>query len=115
MPQKPRPHRIQVKLNLHEYEALTAKAVALGTTKSRVVRDALTSAMKVDVKSARAEPTRVEALELLLAHARDGSAVAAAALARELRLEPVETGRSPAGVGTVRIRDLRPGALRLAE
>jgi hypothetical protein len=113
MPRKSRSHRVQVKLAIDEYEALAARAAATGTTKSQVVRDAL-RATPVD-DATPATPTRDEALGLLAEQARDGSAVAAAALARELRLEPLESGRPPATTGIVRLRDLPADALRVVE
>lgn len=114
MPRKARPHRVTVKLDADEYAALGARAATLGKTKSQVVRDALRSTPDGEVTPATSL-TRAEALGLLAEQARAGSAVAAAAFARELRLEPVEADQPPATTGFVRLRDLPPGALRVVE
>jgi hypothetical protein len=111
MSPKPRPYRVQVKLDRQEYQSLAARAAALGTTRSAVVRDALRTAAADDTAPATGALTRVEALQLLAEQAKGGSAVAAAALARELRIEPVaaETVKT----GPVSLDELRPGELRV--
>jgi hypothetical protein len=82
MPQKPRPHRVQVKLDVDEYEALATRATKLGVSRSSIVRDALRNA---STRPAR-EPTHDEALELLATVARAGNVAAMIALERALRL-----------------------------
>src|SRR5262245_29782131 len=104
MPQKPRPRRVQVKLSADEHAQLAAKAARLGVTKSARVRGALRKATKPEL-------VRTEALELLATAARNGSISAAAVLARELRIEPVE--QRPTAVARVTVGDLPPGALRV--
>jgi hypothetical protein len=114
MPQKPRPYRIQVKLDCEEYEVLAARAIALGTTRSQVVRDALRKASAEDGAPRTGELSRAEALKLLAERARESSAVAAASLARELRLAPLdapELDRHPVA-GPVRAADVPAWALR---
>ena len=112
MPQKPRPRRIQVKLSPEEYAHLATKAAALGLTKSATVRDALRKATsEAGAPAPTTELARSEALELLAAAARDGSITAAAVLARELRIEPVE--QRPTVVAPVTVGSLPPGALRV--
>jgi hypothetical protein len=107
MPPKPRPHRVTVKLDADEFAALGARAAAIGKTKSQVVRDALRAATVGDVTPAT-PPTRAEALDLLAEQARDGSVVAAVAVARELRLKPlVEPARRPIETGPVSLEELR--------
>ena len=81
----------------------------------KVVRDALRKATGDGGTSVRGELTRVEALDLLAAAARDGSVTAATVLARELRIGPLDADRPPTVVGTVKVRDLPPDALRLVE
>jgi Ribbon-helix-helix protein, copG family len=115
MPQRRRPNRVEVKLDDAEHAALAAKAAAAGMTRSQVVRDALRTALADDTSAQTGEMSRREALELLARAARDGSVGAAEAVARELRLRPVEADRPPATTGTVRLRDLPPAALHLVE
>ena len=101
-----RPRRLSLKLTNEEYEALEARAAAIGATKSQIIRDALREAPD-DVAPA-AELTRVEALELLAEQARAGSVAAAEAVARELRLQPVsESDRLPIKTGPVSLEEAR--------
>jgi hypothetical protein len=116
MPQKPRPYRVPVKLDRQEHQALAARAVALSTTRSAVVRDALRAAAD-DTAPTTGELTRVEALQLLAEQAKGGSAVAAAALARELRIEPVAAEAvktaGPVSLDEVSLDELQAGELRV--
>jgi Mobilization protein NikA len=111
MPQRRRPYRLQVKLSSDEHDALAARAAEAGVSKSQLVRSALRTALADQATPAEAL-TRTEALELLAAQAREGSSIAAAALARELRLEPIESSEPAVSVGVVKLADLPPGVLR---
>lgn len=87
MAQRPRPCRVQVKLNRDEYATLAAKAAELGVSRSTLVRDAI----RTYGRAATGELTRMDALELLATAARDGSVPALIALERTLRLAPLQT------------------------
>src|SRR5262245_55564060 len=52
MPQKPRPHRVTVKLDRQEDEGLVARAAAVVRTKSQVVRDAIQETSRKDARPA---------------------------------------------------------------
>jgi hypothetical protein len=60
-------------------------------------------------------PTRREVLQLLGGQARAGSILATQALARELRLQPVDEPAPKVLEGRVSVRDLPVAALRVVE
>jgi hypothetical protein len=101
-----------VRLTDSEHEQLSRRAAALGKTRAALVREALRRAAEAETQ-ASATPTRTDALGLLANAAEEGSVTAMVALERALRLQPVEPDRRPVVPGTVRVRDLPPGALRV--
>jgi Ribbon-helix-helix protein, copG family len=114
MPQRPRPHRVTVKLDRDEYAALEARAVARRSTKSAVVRHALRTAIAADTEPSAAL-TRDDALALLWDAADGGSVLAQVALARELRLQPPEADAPAAEQPPDELARLRELHARLEE
>jgi hypothetical protein len=95
-----------VKLDADEFETLAARAAAIGATKSQIIRDALRVGPGYAVTPAAL--TRAEALQILGQLAQGGSAAAAEAVARELRLQPVsESDRLPIKTGPVSLEEAR--------
>lgn len=87
MPPFPRPYRLVVKLTEVERAILADRATAERTSRAAVLRSALTTAPKDDASS---PATREQALAILERSARGGSVPAQVALARELRLLPLQ-------------------------
>jgi Ribbon-helix-helix protein, copG family len=112
MPQKPRPHRVTVKFDAGEYAALEARAAELGVSRSAALRDALRDASAKGATSSAETPTRESTLKKLERAAQDGSVVAMATLARELRLGgPLEPAapRGPVSIDELTEEELRLG------
>jgi Ribbon-helix-helix protein, copG family len=115
MPQRPRPHRLHVRLSREEHDQLSARAVALGKTRSALIRDALRKATTEETTEDATPPgtvTRTNALAMLAAAAEQGSVTAMVALERALRLEPLAEPLAPVMPGEVKLSDLPPGVLR---
>jgi hypothetical protein len=94
---------VQVRLTTDELKRLDTLARKRGCTRSAVLRSVLEPA-----DEGLPAPTRAWAIEQLQRHARAGSATAAAALARELRLGGELSVFKP---GPINVDDLDPSEL----
>jgi hypothetical protein len=99
-----REHIVRVRLDDAELAVLDAAAMGAGLSRPRMLRRLILNGPGDDTST---PVTREEALELLAMQARDGSAVAAAALARELRLAPIEEVQPPVKTGPVTLDEVR--------
>jgi hypothetical protein len=113
MPQRSRPYRVQVKLDEAEHARLVEEAARQGLSRSEAMRQAV--AWWAGGGATAGVPTRREALQLLAGQARSGSALATQALARELRLQPLDEPAPAVLEGRVSVRDLPAGALRVVK
>jgi hypothetical protein len=90
MPRRPLPRRIEVKLSESEYAQLAERAATLGLSRSALVRSSLRMTAGRDPAAGDGRLCRRDVLALLALRAEDGSVPAAIALARELRVGPLE-------------------------